>query len=128
MHYHIHVLQGKRQEFVRGLTVVQSDSQDASYPSYEVWDDAGQFGPANRRLSEPLPLAEALRRALEITAQHVSEPFSPLMGAAPFELLGYRRRRRIGRFLFFFPRYERLPRDINEVGPDGMPKHDIAAA
>jgi hypothetical protein len=127
MHYHIHVLRGKSQRFVRGLTVVQSgESTDASAASFEVWDDMGEFGEAGRPLSEPLPLAEALRRALAITAQHITEPFEPLPGSAPFELLGYGKPRRIGRRWLLFPRYEKLPDDANHVGPDGLPKHPSA--
>lgn len=123
MHYHIHVLRGKSRRFVRGLTVVQSPaSTDVPAPFFEVWDDMGQFGEAGRRLSEPLPLAEALRRALAVTAQHITEPFEPLLRSAPFELLGYRRPRRIGRRWLLFPRYEQLPENANQVGPDGLPR------
>jgi len=118
-HFHVHLLRGERAEFFRGLTVIE-DGRGGE--SWQVWDDAGEIGPPERRLAEGLTLAEALRVALELTARHLGEPVRPLLGAAPFHLLGYRPARRRGGWLGWIRRPVPPPGGFDVVGEDGLPR------
>ena len=102
-HYHVDVFDADGR-FVRGVTL----QQVRGTPHYKVFDDLGLLGPPNRELTEPLPLAEALRVALVQMKKHIRGPITPVLGSAPFDMLGYE-------WPGFFGA-------CDEIGDDGRPR------
>jgi hypothetical protein len=113
---------------VRGPTLqLHSAGESAEAILYRVYDDFGMIGDEGSYLSAPLPLAEALRLALELLYPHVEKPVIPCGGAGspPWEILGYRRLETRRRLWGVIPLPGKSP-PYPAIGPDGRPDPEVA--
>ena len=105
-HYHVDVFRADGR-YLRGFTL----QRDGESILYRVVDDGGFVSPQVALLTEPLPLEEALRRALAETRKHVRGPITPAFWMEALAPLGYER--------------PRLFRPYQQIGDDGRAREGV---
>ena len=124
-HYHIDVFSGIQMKHQTGLQLWSEQDSPEFWSIIDVW---GLFGPREQILQRNLSLREAMRISLVMVRGRYERPIRPVLGTAPYDLLGYVKPP-VKWFLGIIPYPDRSPEAafVNVVGPNGFPQQKAQA-